>query len=117
MGVKIYHNPHCSKSRQTLQLLKEHGEDPEVVEYLKQPPTTEELDILLQQLNIADPRQLMRKNNDAYRTHQLDNLNLTRAELLAYMVKYPALIERPIVTTGSKAAIGRPPAAVLAILD
>ena len=115
MSVKIYHNPRCGKSRQTLQLLKERGVEPEVIEYLKTPPNAEELDDILQKLGMQ-PRELMRKKEAEYKANGLDDAALDRAALIAGMVDHPILIERPIVIANGKAAIGRPPETVLAIL-
>jgi arsenate reductase len=115
MNVKIYHNPRCSKSRQTLQLLQEQGIDPEVIEYLKSPPSAEELDDILQKL-CMEPRELMRKNETDYKANGLDDETLDRQALINSMVNHPILIERPIVIANDKAAIGRPPEAVLAIV-
>jgi arsenate reductase (glutaredoxin) len=115
MTVKIYHNPRCSKSRQTLQLLQEQGVDIEIIDYLKTPPSVEELDNILHKLAM-EPRQLMRKNQAEYQTNNLDDTSLDRLALLRTMVQCPILIERPIVLANGKAAIGRPPEAVLDIL-
>ena len=115
MSVKIYHNPRCSKSRQTLQLLQEQGIEPEIIEYLKSPPSAEELNDILQKLGIG-PRELMRKNETDYKANGLDDEALDRQALINSMVNHPILIERPIVIANDKAAIGRPPEAVLAIL-
>ena len=116
MSVTIYHNPKCSKSRQTLELLREQGITPDIVEYLKSPPTSEQLQEILSQLGFA-PRDLMRKKEDIYSESALDNPSLTDAELIDFMVKNPILIERPIVIANGKAAIGRPPENVLEILS
>lgn len=115
MSVKIYHNPRCGKSRQTLQLLKEQGIEPEVIEYLKTPPSTQELDEILQKLDM-EPRELMRKKETEYKANGLDDTSLDRQALIQGMADHPILIERPIVIAGGKAAVGRPPEAVLAIL-
>lgn len=115
MSVTIYHNPRCGKSRQTLQLLKERGVEPKVIEYLKTPPNAEELDDILQKLGMQ-PRELMRKKEAEYKANGLDDAALDRAALIAGMVDHPILIERPIVIANGKAAIGRPPETVLAIL-
>jgi len=115
MSVKIYHNPRCSKSRQTLQLLKEQGVQVEVIEYLKTPPTVDELDNILTLLDMQ-PRDLMRKKEAEYKATGMDNPDLDRQALIAGMVNTPKLIERPIVIANGKAAIGRPPENVLAIL-
>jgi len=115
MSVKIYHNPRCGKSRQTLQLLKDQGIEPEVIEYLKTPPSPQELDDILQKLDM-EPRELMRKKEAEYKTAGLDDASLDRHALIQGMVNNPILIERPIVIANGKAAIGRPPETVLAIL-
>jgi len=115
MSVKIYHNPRCGKSRQTLQLLKEQGIEPEVIEYLKTPLSIQELDNILRMLNM-EPRDLMRKNEAEYKANGLDDKSLDRQMLIKAMVSHPILIERPIVIANGKAAIGRPPEAVLAII-
>ena len=111
----IYHNPRCSKSRQTLELLNEHGVDAEVIEYLKTPPDAEMLGRIIDLLGLQ-PRELMRTNEDEYRELGLDDTTLSRDELIAAMVKHPKLIQRPIVIRGNKAALGRPPEDVLGIL-
>lgn len=115
MSVKIYHNPRCSKSRQTLQLLEENGVQAEVIQYLKTPPTAEELDAILTMLDIQ-PRELMRTSEAEYKETGMDNPDLDRDALITGMVNTPKLIERPIVIANGKAAIGRPPESVLAIL-
>jgi arsenate reductase (glutaredoxin) len=115
MAVKIYHNPRCTKSRQTLQLLKDRGIEPEVIEYLKTPPSAEELTDILQKLDI-EPRALMRKQEAEYKASGLDNSALDKQSLINGMVNHPILIERPIVLANGRAAIGRPPENVLGIL-
>jgi arsenate reductase (glutaredoxin) len=115
MRIKIYHNPRCSKSRQTLQLLIARGIDVEIIEYLKTPPSVDELDDILQKLGL-EPRQLMRQKQAEYQQNNLDDVTLDKLSLLAFMVKYPVLIERPIVVANGKAALGRPPEAVISIL-
>ena len=115
MTVKIYHNPRCGKSRQTLQLLNEQGIEPEIIEYLKTPPSVQELDGILQKLGM-EPRELMRKKEAEYKAGGLDDASLDRQALITAMVNNPILIERPIVIANGKAAVGRPPEAVLAIL-
>ncbi len=104
MTVTIYHNPRCSKSRQTLGLLQENNVEPEIVEYLKTPPDAETLEKLLDMLGL-EPRELMRKKEREYKENDLANPDLSRAELIAAMVTHPKLIERPIVVQGRK---GRP---------
>jgi arsenate reductase len=115
MSLKIYHNPRCSKSRQTLALLEERGLEPEVIEYLKTPPSEAELDRILKMLG-REPRELMRKKEAEYAEAGLDDESLDRAALIAAMVEHPKVIERPIVVHGKRAAVGRPPEAVLDIL-
>jgi len=115
MKAICYHNPRCGKSRLTLQLLQDHGIDVEVIEYLKTPPTVEVLDQLLMMLAMQ-PRELMRKNEAAYKNLNLGNTELDRHALIEAMIDHPILIERPIVVIGDKAAIGRPPEAVLTLL-
>ncbi|MDQ7050553.1 MAG: arsenate reductase (glutaredoxin) [Enterobacterales bacterium] len=112
---KIYHNPRCSKSRQTLALLEENAVDLEVIEYLKTPPTVKELKQVIALLKI-EPLQLMRKNEDEYKQAGLDDKSLTKDQQIALMVAYPKVIERPIVIGQGKAAIGRPPESVLEII-
>ena len=115
MTTTIYHNPKCSKSRLTLELLKEKGITPTIVEYLKTPPTADTLKEILDQLGIA-PRDLMRKKEEVYSELKLDDSSLSDDELIDAMVKHPILIERPIVLANGKAALGRPPEQVLDIL-
>ena len=115
MSVTIYHNPKCSKSRQTLGLLEEQGFKITVVEYLKNPPSAVTLDGILMALGL-EPRDAMRKNEAPYKEQGLDNPELTRDQLIAAMVANPVLIERPIVVKGNEARIGRPPESVLEIL-
>jgi len=116
MGITIFHNPRCSKSRDTLALLQEKGISPTIVAYLEQPPSPTELGKLLSRLGFADARQLMRKNEAEYKELGLDNPGLDQEALIAAMVAHPRLIERPIVVNGEKAAIGRPPENVLTVL-
>ena len=115
MNVTILHNPRCSKSRQTLQLLQDRGVEPVVVEYLKVPPDAAQLSRILERLGL-EPRQLMRRKETVYGELGLDDPALDRAALIAAMVANPILIERPIVLLGDKAALGRPPEAVLDII-
>ena len=115
MTVTIYHNPRCSKSRQTLTLLQDRGIEPEIVEYLKTPPDAAALKRILADLGLS-PRELMRRKEDAYKTEGLDDPGLSDDELIAGMVANPILIERPIVLANGKAALGRPPEQVLDIL-
>lgn len=115
MDIKIYHNPRCSKSRQTLSLLHDHGHDPEVIEYLTNPPSHQQLDSILRGLEM-EPRELMRKGEAEYKELGLDNEALDRNQLITAMVENPRLIERPIVVIGDSVALGRPPENVLEIL-
>ena len=114
MPVTIYHNPRCSKSRQTLTLIQEKGIAPEIIEYLKSPPSESELDQILSKLAVK-PEALMRKGEDEFKLHFMGK-NLSRTESIHLMVQYPKVIERPIVINGNKAIIGRPPECVLDIL-
>ena len=115
MAVTIYHNPRCSKSRQALQLLRERGIEPEIVEYLKTPPSADEIDVVLTKLGL-EPRAVMRAKEDAYREAGMGNESLTRNALIDLMAANPIVIERPIVVNGSRAALGRPPENVLSVL-
>lgn len=115
MSVTIYHNPRCSKSRETLKLLQDKGITPEVIEYLKTPPSAAELEDILDKLGL-EPRQLMRNKEAPYAELNLGDPKLDRAALIQAMVRHPVLIERPIVLANAKAAVGRPPEKVLAIL-
>jgi arsenate reductase len=115
MSITIYHNPKCSKSRQTLELLQQNGVTPTIIEYLKTPPTAETLKAILGQLGLA-PRDLMRKKEDIYAKLKLDDPALSDDALIDFMVAHPILIERPIVLANGKAALGRPPEQVLDIL-
>lgn len=115
MSVTIYHNPRCSKSRQTLQLLRDRGVEPRIVEYLKSPPDAAMLDEFLGKLGL-EPRALMRRGEAPYAKLNLADESLDRAALIQAMVENPILIERPIVVKDGKVALGRPPEAVLEIL-
>lgn len=115
MSIRIYHNPRCSKSRETLQLLQTHDAEPEIVEYLKEPPDVATLTQLLDLLGM-EPRDLMRKKESDYKASGADAPDLSREQLIELMVEHPKLIERPIVVANGKAALGRPPEQVLTIL-
>ena len=112
--TKILHNPRCQKSRQTLKILEEHGENYDVIEYLKEPPSREELLAIIHMLGIT-PIQLIRKGEKDY-TDNLKGKDLSDEALIDAMLQYPKLIERPIVIKDGKAIIGRPPEGVLTIL-
>ena len=113
MAVTIYHNPRCNTSRKTLALLRERGVEPQIIEYLKTPPSAPELKKILGQLDIPASRLLRKKEAAAA---GIDPKALSEDTLIAAMVKSPIVIERPIVLSGAKAALGRPPEAVLAVL-
>lgn len=113
--VTIYHNPRCSKSRQTLQLLEEKGISPEIVLYLETAPSASEIKDLLKKLGIG-ARDLLRKGEAEYKDNNLKDTSLSDEDLVAAMVEYPRLIERPIVVKGSKAVLGRPPENVLELI-
>jgi arsenate reductase len=115
LNVQILHNPRCSKSRATLEILKGNGIEPEIILYQNDPPTTELLTSILQMLEMK-PRDLMRKGQPEYRDLNLSNEQLGDDELIAAMRSTPILIERPIVLANGKASIGRPPESVLEIL-
>ena len=115
MSVEIFHNPRCSKSRQTLTLLQEKGIEPVVIEYLSSPPTKERLVEVLKLLDMK-PRALMRKGEAEYKENNLGDPSLSDDALLQAMVDHPKLIERPIVFANGKARVGRPPESVLEIL-
>lgn len=115
MSVKIYHNPRCTKSRQTLELLKQKGIEPEVIEYLKQPLSVQEVSSILDMLQ-QEPREFMRKKEAVYQEQKLDNPSLAREALIQAITDHPILFERPVVVCHGKAAIGRPPENVVDIL-
>ncbi len=113
--VTIYHNPRCSKSRQTLALIEEKGVTPEIVLYLDTPPNETTLVELLNKLGMK-PRDIIRKGEEAYKENGLNDESLSDADLIKAMTTYPKLIERPIVVKGEKAIMGRPPENVLSLL-
>lgn len=115
MSLKIYHNPRCSKSRQTLELLRDQGREPEIIEYLKTPPSEAELREVLAKLGLS-PRQVMRKGEKIYKELNLGDEALSDEALIRAMTENPILIERPIVITDEAARLGRPPEQVLEIL-
>jgi arsenate reductase len=102
----IFHNPRCTKSRAALTLLQEHGIEPQIVEYLKTPPSANELKTIIARLGIK-PEALIRKGEDVYKEHYAGK-TLTDSQWIAAMAKHPILIERPIVVRGNRAVIGRP---------
>jgi arsenate reductase len=113
MPVRIYHNPRCNTSRKTLALLREKGIEPEIVEYLKTPYAAAGLKVLLGQLNMP-AKALVRKKEAA--ALGIDPTKLSEEALIAAMAKNPIIVERPIVVSGGKAALGRPPEKVLAVI-
>lgn len=115
MSLVIYHNPRCSKSRQTLALIEESGKPVEIVEYLKNPPSTEQITQLVAQLGVS-PRDILRNKEAEYKEAGLDDLSLSDAEIIERMNQYPKVIERPIVSNGEKAVVGRPPENVQELL-
>lgn len=106
--IILYHNPRCGKSRDALALLEKKGAHPKIVEYLKSPPSADEIERILSLLGI-EPRDLMRKKEKEYKTLNLDRKELTRNQLIQAMAAHPILIERPIAVSGNKAVVGRPP--------
>jgi len=115
-AVQIYHNPRCSKSRETLALLKDNGVEPDVVLYLYTPPDAATLKNLLNMLGMTSARGLMRQKEDLYKELNLADSALSENALIEAMVAYPKLIERPIVVKNGQARIGRPPEQVLEII-
>lgn len=115
-SVTIYHNPRCSKSRRTLDLLDQRGVEPQIIEYLKTPPSAEQIAEILELLELQ-PRELMRSNEAEYRELRLDDPALSREQLIQAMADHPRLIQRPVVVSRGRAALGRPPERVLEILE
>ncbi len=114
--IQIFHNPRCSKSRQTLALIEEKGISPDITLYLETPPSAEELGNIIKKLGIS-ARELLRKGEQDYKDNELKNPALTDEELISYMIKHPKLIERPIIIKGANAVLGRPPENVLSLLN
>ena len=111
----IYHNPRCSKSRQTLELLKENNIEPEIILYLENPPSEEKLTELIDLLGI-NPRDLLRKGEEEYKAHNLRDESIKGEDIIKIITENPKLIERPIVISKNKAIIGRPPENVLKLI-
>ena len=111
----LYHNPGCSKSRQTLQLLEDNNCAPDIIEYLEQPPSPQELKEIIAMLGIS-ARELLRTTEQAYRDAEMADDSLSEDEIIDAMCKYPELLQRPVVVSGNRAIIGRPPARVLEII-
>ncbi|MBR9883549.1 MAG: arsenate reductase (glutaredoxin) [Oceanospirillales bacterium] len=116
MPITIYHNPRCSKSRETLSLLQERNIEPEVREYLNDVPSAAELKAIIEKLGIS-ARDLLRKKEAEYKEAGLDDASLDDDAVIEAMTRFPKLIERPIVINGDQARIGRPPESVLEILE
>lgn len=115
MQVTIYHNPRCSKSRETLAIIQQQTLEPEIIDYFKTPPSHQQLDSILRGLDMQ-PRDLMRRGEREYKENHLDDESLSRDQLIEAMIQHPKLIERPIVVAGDQVIIGRPPELVLTIL-
>lgn len=116
MSVVIYHNPRCSKSRQTLELLEKNGVQPEVIKYLDTPFTVEQLKVLFTQLGFSSVREMMRTKETDYKEANLSDASVSDEDLFSAMAANPKLFERPVVVANNKAKIGRPPEQVLEIL-
>lgn len=116
MTLSIYHNPHCSKSRQTLELLQSNGHEPEIIEYLQTPPDTTTLGAIITALGVA-PTSIMRTNEDEYKTARAEVDAMHEMEQLKWLAANIRVMQRPIVVNGTRARIGRPPESVLDILD
>ena len=113
--IKIFHNPRCSKSRQTLALIEEKGVQPEIILYLENTPNINELKDILSKLGIS-ARELLRKGEQDYKDNNLSDPTLSEHDLIEKMTQFPKLIERPIVIKNDKAVLGRPPENVLGLL-
>ena len=113
--VQIYHNPRCSKSRQTLAILEENGVSPEIILYLEETPDAKTINLLLKKLGIT-ARELLRKGEDAYKELNLKDTSLNDDVLIEKMTEFPKLIERPIIVKGDKAVLGRPPENALKLI-
>ncbi|UTT84157.1 arsenate reductase (glutaredoxin) [Vibrio pelagius] len=116
MSVVIYHNPRCSKSRQTLAILEENGVQPEIIKYLETPLSVEQLKVLFSQLGFESVREMMRTKEADYKEANLGDGSVTDEQLFAAMADNPKLFERPVVVANNRAKIGRPPEQVLEIL-
>jgi arsenate reductase (glutaredoxin) len=115
VNITIWHNPRCSKSRETLALLKDKGVEPAVREYLKEPPTKAEVEKLIEMVG-DDPAALVRDGEAEFKALRKKKAELTKADIVKAIVAHPVLLQRPIVVSGKRAAIGRPPEAVLPLL-
>ena len=113
--IIIYHNPRCSKSRAALKLLKEKNQDPEIFLYLQEILSQSKIRSLIKKLNIPI-REILRKGEEEYKRNNLNDENISDEELINFMIKFPKIIERPIIIKGDKAVIGRPPENILKLL-
>ena len=113
--IIIYHNPRCSKSRQVLKLLNDQGIHPKIILYLEINLSSSDIKNILNKLGLQ-PREILRKSEKAYKDNDLKNLSLSDDEIIQLMVKFPKLIERPIVVKGNRAIIARPPERAFEIL-
>ena len=113
--IIIYHNPRCSKSRDALKLLKEKNQDPEIFLYLQEILSQSKIRNLIKKLNIP-VREILRKGEEEYKWNNLNDENISDEELINFMIKFPKIIERPIIIKGDKAIIGRPPENILKLL-
>jgi len=115
MTVTIWHNPRCSKSRQTLELLNKKGVEPTIREYLKEPPSKAEVETLIDMVG-GDPSELLRDGEAEFKALGKKKAEMSKADIAKAIAAHPILLQRPIVVAGKKAAIGRPPEAVLPLL-
>jgi arsenate reductase len=115
MTITIWHNPRCSKSRQTLELLQKKGVTPAIREYLKEPPSKAEVEKLIDMVG-GDPGELVRDGETEFKALKKKKADMTKADIAKAIAAHPILLQRPIVVSGKKAAIGRPPEAVLPLL-
>lgn len=115
MTVTIWHNPRCSKSRQTLELIRSKGVEPTIREYLKQPPGKAEIEKLIEMIG-GEVKELIRDGEPEFKAIGKKKAELTKADVTKAIAAHPVLLQRPIVVSGKRAAIGRPPEAVLPLL-
>ncbi len=115
MTITIWHNPRCSKSRETLELIRKKGIEPAIREYLKQPPSKAEVEKLIELVG-GDPHDLIRDGEPEFKALGKKKADLGKAEVAKAIAAHPVLLQRPIVVAGTRAAIGRPPEAVLPLL-
>jgi arsenate reductase len=116
MTITIWHNPRCGKSRQTLELLRKRGVEPAIREYLKAPPSKAEVETLIELVG-GDPAQLIRDGEAEFKTLKKKKADMTKADIAKAIARHPILLQRPVVVAGKHAAIGRPPEAVLPLLN